>query len=341
MERSWLLIVIFCLVMTGLVAMAQNAGSDTVLTIAQQMPEYPGGHDSLMKEIVIKTVYPKQCLDSNIQGKVFIRFIVNEDGSISNPQAVKGPHPLLKAAAIEAIKTIGRFTPAINNGKAVRVWYSLPVNFTIRETAKAPQKPSSIVFIREYFPDGGAKFDAFIKNNLRNPKEAERKELDAIIWVECSLNTSLKLLPVKVMNDLENIYSDEALRLVNMMPSLNDSIKKHFEPGVIFIAPITFLITPNGTSAPDVTFRNGSLEILGYRDFYNTGVKEFEEKQYSWAVGSFTQAIKLNPRDADAFFNRAVAKLELDNKAGACDDFKRAYLLGALDAMNAIRKTCE
>ncbi len=66
-------------------------------------------------------------MEKGLQGKVTARFVVNKDGSISQPQVVRGVDPMLDNAVIEVLKKLPKFIPGKQGGAPVNVWYALPI----------------------------------------------------------------------------------------------------------------------------------------------------------------------------------------------------------------------
>ncbi|MCD8044252.1 MAG: energy transducer TonB [Tannerellaceae bacterium] len=104
-------------------------GDEPVFTTVEKMPEFPGGIDS-MKVYIHRTIrYPEKFGDVGIQGRVICNFIVNEDGSISEPTVLRGLQEDLDAEAVRVINSMPKWEPGIQNGKPVKVRYTIPVNF--------------------------------------------------------------------------------------------------------------------------------------------------------------------------------------------------------------------
>lgn len=107
-----------------------------IFTIVEQMPEFPGGEEALLKYLGKNIKYPEIARDANTQGTIFITFVVDENGKITSPQVLRGlTGPGAKECANEAIRVINSMPPwkaGKQNGKAVRVQYNLPVKFTMR-----------------------------------------------------------------------------------------------------------------------------------------------------------------------------------------------------------------
>ena len=104
--------------------------------VVEEMPMYPGGEGELLKFLAENTQYPEAAKADTIQGKVIVRFIVNTEGNTEGITVLKGVHPLLDAEAIRVVKLLSGFKPGMQGGKAVNVWYMVPINFTLPYTKK-------------------------------------------------------------------------------------------------------------------------------------------------------------------------------------------------------------
>jgi protein TonB len=111
----------------------QQEGPEEPVSFAQEMPQYPGGELQMQKDIMENSPYPEMEKANNIQGKVYVSFAVEKDGSVSNVRVVRGVKdgPNLSIVAENAIKQLKRFTPAKQNGRPVRLKMTVPVNFTL------------------------------------------------------------------------------------------------------------------------------------------------------------------------------------------------------------------
>lgn len=96
-------------------------------------PEYPGGINGLMSFLAQNLVYPESAMESNIQGKVVLKFVVTNDGNVANVEVVKSVDPALDAEARRVVSLLKGFTPGVYEGKKVNVWYTLPVNFKLQD----------------------------------------------------------------------------------------------------------------------------------------------------------------------------------------------------------------
>jgi protein TonB len=99
--------------------------------VVEEMPMYPGGESELLKFLAVNTQYPEAAKTEKIQGKVIIRFIVNTEGDTEGMSVLKGVHPLLDAEAVRVVGMLSGFQPGKQGGKAVPVWYMVPITFAL------------------------------------------------------------------------------------------------------------------------------------------------------------------------------------------------------------------
>lgn len=129
-----LIILITFLNLISLQVMAQTE-SDTVAAeifdSVEVQPVFPGGTGEMYKYLAENIRYPQDAQDQGIQGKVYAKFVVKKDGSIGDVEIVRGVHPLLDNETIRVIKAMPNWTPGIQRGKNVNVWYTLPINYKI------------------------------------------------------------------------------------------------------------------------------------------------------------------------------------------------------------------
>lgn len=105
---------------------------DEPFSFVEIMPTFRGGDIEKFREWVIRnTNYPQEAVNRKIRGKVYLTFIVETDGSVSNVTVVQGVDPLIDVEAVKAIQASPKWTPGMQRGKPVRVRYSIPLNFLL------------------------------------------------------------------------------------------------------------------------------------------------------------------------------------------------------------------
>ena len=99
--------------------------------VVENMPEFPGGDLGLMKYIQKNVKYPPIAKEYNITGKVYVSFIVDKSGNVTNVKIVRGVDKNLDAEAVRVVKSLPKYKPGKQRGKAVRVMFTIPINFTL------------------------------------------------------------------------------------------------------------------------------------------------------------------------------------------------------------------
>lgn len=102
-----------------------------VYDMPEHMPQYPGGADAMDAFIKSNIKYPAEAKSKKIQGKVYVQFIVEKDGAISEVKVRRGAHPLLDEEAMRVISLMPNWKPGSMRGKKVRVRYTLPITFSL------------------------------------------------------------------------------------------------------------------------------------------------------------------------------------------------------------------
>ena len=103
-----------------------------VYQIVDEMPKFPGGEDALMEYVSKNVVYPKEAQEKGISGRVFVEFIVEKDGSVSNVNVLRGIGGGCDEEAVRVFSSMPKWKPGKQDGKPVRVSYQMPINFKLQ-----------------------------------------------------------------------------------------------------------------------------------------------------------------------------------------------------------------
>ena len=103
-----------------------------IFTIVEEMPDFPGGTQKLADYLAKNIKYPQMARESGIQGRVFISFVVETDGSVSNVNVMRSLGGGCDEEAVRVVKSMPKWKPGKQRGKPVRVSYILPVNFKLQ-----------------------------------------------------------------------------------------------------------------------------------------------------------------------------------------------------------------
>ena len=105
--------------------------SEVYTGVVDVMPEYPGGINAMFDFIQKNVKYPESAKDKGIEGKVYVQFVVEKDGNISDINILRGVSKDIDDEAVRVIKSMPKWKPGIQNGKPVRVQYTLPFKFQL------------------------------------------------------------------------------------------------------------------------------------------------------------------------------------------------------------------
>ena len=109
----------------------EEEDDDEFFMVVENMPEFPGGDLGLMKYIQKNVKYPPIAKEYNITGKVYVQFIVDKSGTVTNVKVVRGVDKNLDAEAVRVVKSLPKYKPGKQRGKPVRVMFTIPINFTL------------------------------------------------------------------------------------------------------------------------------------------------------------------------------------------------------------------
>ncbi len=244
-----------------------QVSDEPVFIVAEKMPEYPGGMDSLIKDISEKVIYPQVCIDSNIQGMVHLRFVVNQDGSISDVIAGNGKHDSLKSAAIRAVNGIRKFSPAVENGKPVRVYYNVPVAFKIKtEEVSNVQNSKRPGNETPGFPGGNAALIEFIQKHIRYPSEEKTKSIQGKVITYFTVMEDGSVEDIRVLRGLTPACNDEALRVVSKLPKFKPAQKNYEAARSSFTLPVLFTLKQDMQYAAEKDSLVNEIDLLNRLD---------------------------------------------------------------------------
>jgi len=113
-------------------AKEEEAEDAPVFFIVEEMPDFPGGQLALRKFIAQAIKYPVIAQENGIQGKVFVNFVVNKDGTVTGAKIARGVDPSLDKEALRVVNSLPKWKPGKQGGKPVRVSYTVPINFVLQ-----------------------------------------------------------------------------------------------------------------------------------------------------------------------------------------------------------------
>ncbi|MDR9364365.1 MAG: M56 family metallopeptidase [Balneolaceae bacterium] len=185
--------------------------------VVEQMPELIGGLESLQDKIS----YPELAKKAGVQGRVYIRFIVNKNGNVENAEVIRG---IGSGADEEALRVVSeaKFTPGMQDGNPVRVQYAIPVFFRLGTDSENSSSTSGKVHTTaDEMPKlkGGLEQ---VMRNIRYPEMAKEAGIEGTVYIQFVVNENGNVEDATVIRGIGGGADEEALRVVR---------EATFEPG--------------------------------------------------------------------------------------------------------------
>ena len=229
---------------------------DTVYQIVEQMPQYTGGEEAMMKYVAENIKYPQAAKDKNISGRVFVSFVIEKDGSVSNVKVVRGIGGGCDEEAARVIKEMPKWKPGMQKGKPVRVNYMMPIFFKLDDGQLAksvkkekannpdmtPDKNGVYQIVEEMpkFPGGEDALMDYVSKNVVYPKEAQEKGISGRVFVGFIVEKDGSVSDVKVLRGIGGGCDEEAVRVISGLPKWKPGKQEGKPVRVSYQMPINF-----------------------------------------------------------------------------------------------------
>lgn len=215
--------------------------NEQVFTVVEKMPSFPGGDAELLKYIATNIKYPKESQDNGEQGRVICSFIVGRDGSVNNPEVLRGVTPLLNEEAVRVINTMPRWNPGMQRGKAVAVKYTVPITFRLKSPVEeAKEETLTVVDVMPQYPGGDRELLKFIAQCIKYPTDAQEAGVQGRVICSFVVDKKGNIVEPKIIRGIDPSLDAEALRVIGMMPRWTPGRQDGKAVRVLYTVPITF-----------------------------------------------------------------------------------------------------
>ena len=214
---------------------------EQVFTVVEKMPSFPGGDAELLKYIATNIKYPKESKDNGEQGRVICSFVVGRNGSINNPEVLRGVTPLLNEEAIRVINTMPRWNPGMQRGKAVAVKYTVPITFRLKSPVKETKEETlTVVDVMPQYPGGDHELLKFIAQSIKYPTDAQEAGVQGRVICSFVVDKKGNIVEPKIIRGIDPSLDVEALRVIGMMPRWTPGRQDGKAVRVLYTVPIIF-----------------------------------------------------------------------------------------------------
>ena len=231
-----------------------NDPNNPVFEVVEIMPEFPdGGMSGLMQFLSKNIQYPINAQKNHTQGRVTVQFVVNKDGSISEPKIIRGVDPDLDGEAIRVISLMPKWKPGMQKGQPVRVKYTVPVMFRLSDdgqkeeykpipkidetvvvgyaSKQAPTEEDPVFEVVENMPEfagGMGGLMQYLSKNIKYPVEAQKAGIQGRVIMQVIIDKNGNVTNPKVTQPVDPLLDTEAIRVTASMPKWPVNVKYTF-----------------------------------------------------------------------------------------------------------------
>jgi TonB family protein len=238
-------------------AKKNNANTNEVFTVVENPPQFPGGEEARIAYMQKAISYPEQAKKGKIEGMVYVTFVVEKDGQVSNAKVLRGIGGGCDEMALKAIQNMPAWIPGKQRGEAVRVQFNMPVSFKLSAKEKATaytesvtdlnQEVFTVVEVAPQFPGGVDAQQKFMIQNISYPAEAKSKGIQGTVYVNFIIEKDGSVSNAKVLRGVATSLDLEALRVINSMPRWTPGTQRGEPVRVSYNIPIKFSLSEKKT----------------------------------------------------------------------------------------------
>ena len=243
-----------------------NDPNNPVFEVVEIMPEFPdGGMSGLMQFLSKNIQYPINAQKNHTQGRVTVQFVVNKDGSISEPKIIRGVDPDLDGEAIRVISLMPKWKPGMQKGQPVRVKYTVPVMFRLSDdgqkeeykpipkidetvvvgyaSKQAPTEEDPVFEVVENMPEfagGMGGLMQYLSKNIKYPVEAQKAGIQGRVIMQVIIDKNGNVTNPKVTQPVDPLLDTEAIRVTASMPKWKPGTQRGMPVNVKYTFPIVF-----------------------------------------------------------------------------------------------------
>lgn len=206
-------------------------------------PEFPGGMEALFKFLSGNIIYPKTAHAAEAEGMVIVKFMVNEDGSLTEVQQVnkdKPLHPDLVKEAIRVVNTMPKWKPAVKDGKVVKAQFTLPIKFKLDDGG---HKELNEVDVTPEYPGGLQEMYKFLSVNVKYPEEARKAGAEDTVVITFIVEADGTLSTFESVKATRQDFSDEVIRAMKLSPKWKPASKDGKAVRVKYTLPFKFKLS--------------------------------------------------------------------------------------------------
>lgn len=229
-----------------------------VFMVVEKMPEFNGGSKALMEYLKANINYPEAARKDGIQGSVYVTYVVETDGSISDIRIRRGIGGGCDEEAMRVVSAMPNWVAGTQRGKAVRVQFNLPIRFVLADEADDEQNEilaiskgsadGSVKMIYEVveempqFEGGESALKDYLSANINYPEAARKAKTQGRVYVAFVVKKNGSISNIKLLRGIGGGCDEEAIRVVSAMPKWIPGKQRGKKVDVQFNLPIRFIL---------------------------------------------------------------------------------------------------
>ncbi|MCI5083405.1 MAG: energy transducer TonB [Saprospiraceae bacterium] len=344
------IVFVFSILMCSQMVFAQAETDSTIYQVVKEMPRFPGCEEQdttmaakykcsqqvLLSFVYQNIVYPLEARQENISGTVVASFVVEKDGSVSQPTLLKDIGGGCGDATLKVIDLINkagvRFRPGQKDGKPVRVRMTIPVKFELKEAPPYVVVDGDSIWVQLDTPlqylSGDEGLSTYLEEKVKYPDSALDSCLVGNINVQIRVDRQggVKVLD---MTDYCNLGFDFWFETTNAMTSTYGQwmVATYDGNPVPSVYEVTIPFRPTASAACQTKI----ADFDAANQMANDAVKLYSEEKVEEALAKLTEAIRIFPDNASHYYLRGQIYINQKEFTKACEDLAKAKEIAQLN----------
>ncbi|MDY0102236.1 MAG: M56 family metallopeptidase [Lentimicrobium sp.] len=221
-----------------------------IYTVVEEVPRFKGGDGARIEYLSNAITYPEKAKKDKVEGTVYVTFVIEKDGAISNVRVLRGIGSGCDEVAVKAVTEMPVWEPGKHRGQPVRVQFTMPLKFTLN--SKKEDSPEhwgginsrdevfTVVENAPEFPGGDDARSAYLAKAVVYPEAAKKNGIQGTVYVTFVIEKDGKVSGAKVLRGIGGGCDESAVNAVNSMPDWKPGTQRGEPVRVQFTMPVKF-----------------------------------------------------------------------------------------------------
>lgn len=339
--------------------LAQTAADTTIFRVTEEAPRFPGcehpdssliarkkcADQRLLEYVYRRVIYPVEARDQNIQGTAVISFVVEADGSLSQPKVLRDIGGGTGEAALRLVYAMQqegiRWIPGKQGGKAVRTQFSLPVKFKLEQPLPYTLSERGDTIYVEYeqalgFKGGGEALQSYLANRLKYPSQGNDSCRMGQIDIQLLVKPDNRVRIINLV-DYNNLGFDYWYEAIDAATSTAGSwVPARYQGRAVGSAlDVSLSFSPTSAACKQAVERYDQAFVLA-----EEGAALVDESKIEEGLAKMSEALLMQPTDGKLLLLRGQTYLDANRIEEACKDLQLARRITLVNWYNGVLQLC-